>query len=741
MPNRFVMALTACALAVPAWGQAFEAAAFLPAGEAAAAGLARPGPGAPSVAQGAVIRVNLDELAAILDKAPRERAARLKDYGLPLRLVGPEGEDVECLVAESPVMEPPLAAKFPDLRMFIVQTADGRASGRLEVTPRGVTAMLRSADGVWMIDLWRPGDPTLAVSYNTRDLRVEAVEGAGAWACETVEGPHGSGVHVHEPWNVDLRGPGGSTGGEVVVRRTVRLALACTGEYGRHQCQLLGHEPNVADALAAVVTTVSRVNVVYEADMGVRFNLVADNDRLIHVDPATDPYPDTCDGLGGSDCSQPYLTVNTSVINQAIGSSRYDVGHLLTRVYGGVAFLSSVCGNSKGGGISGIPRGGDVDALAYLVAVHELGHQFGATHTFGGVRGRCANNATGSSAWEAGSGSSPMAYPGACPVGDAPPSDNVATFADPFFHLGSIEQMRTFISSRLCPVQEPTANHAPVVAAGGSWFIPPSTPFRLETQATDADGDTLIYSWEQFDPFGLRPLTGTGSHDTGAGALFRIFPPVASPARTFPRMADVLSGVATPGERLPTFPSAQRRFRVIVRDQSPGAGGAALSAPAMLTVAPNAAPFTVTQPPAAAGQPLPPGTATVRWTVGGTNLPPISCASVGIDLSSDGGQTFPVDLGTFPNTGEAEVRLPGGVTDGRVRISAVGNVFFAVSGPFATEYCRADINRSGEVTLEDLFAFLAAYFEHAGAGDFNGDEAVSVQDVFDFLVAYFAPCG
>jgi probable HAF family extracellular repeat protein len=54
--------------------------------------------------------------------------------------------------------------------------------------------------------------------------------------------------------------------------------------------------------------------------------------------------------------------------------------------------------------------------------------------------------------------------------------------------------------------------------------------------------------------------------------------------------------------------------------------------------------------------------------------------------------------------------------------------------------CPADFNDSGTVTVEDLFEFLAAYFESDSRADVNASGAVTVQDIFDYLLVYFAGC-
>lgn len=55
-------------------------------------------------------------------------------------------------------------------------------------------------------------------------------------------------------------------------------------------------------------------------------------------------------------------------------------------------------------------------------------------------------------------------------------------------------------------------------------------------------------------------------------------------------------------------------------------------------------------------------------------------------------------------------------------------------------FCRADFNRSGILSVQDIFDFLSAYFAGQRAADFNRSGALTVQDIFDFLSAYFMGC-
>ena len=700
----------------------------------------------PRPTAGGVFAVDFAALRRLFAGAPVGRLdAELNAYGMRVLLPGATGDMMECLVAESAVMEPGLAKKFPELRTYVVKSVDGRASGRVELAPRGMTAMLRTAEGVWMIDPWQSADAGHVVSYWLSDL-----PGGGDWTCHTTEGKHGDGAHVDDVDDGEAAPEGAPL--PTAIRRTVRIAMACTGEYGAHQSAIQGRAPNMADAMAAIVTVVARTNVVFEADLGVHFSLIANNDQLVFIDPATDPYSTSCDGVAGADCSGEYLSQNITTLSQRIGNANFEVGHLLTRVFGGVAYLSSVCTGNKAGGISGVPRGGDIDPLSALVVIHELGHQFGARHTFSGTRGRCGNNATLATAWEAGSGSSPMAYAGGCPVGDAPPSDNIVQLAEPFFHHGSVLEMQTFLAGAVCPVQTVTSNFLPfIISTSASAAIPPGTPFVLTASAGDPNGDSLTYSWEQFDSGVRRPLSGVGSLDTGFGSLFRIFRPVAVGQRTFPKMADVLSGVPTPGEQLPTAVTTGRRFRVLVRDNSPLTGGTVISPFVTLSIPTNASPFVVVSP--AAGARLRAGAATVTWSVGGTNLAPIACPTVTVRLSTDAGATFPTVLGTFANSGSALVTLPDASAAARVRIDSVGNIFFAVSRPFTLlPACLADVNGDRVVDGSDFIAFINSFsvgdpavdvladIAGTGAAGNQPDGAVDGSDFVAFINAFSAGC-
>lgn len=706
-------------------------------------------------AAGSVFRIDWPRLEAELTSAPLEdRAARASVVvALPL----PDGRGSLYGMVESPIMEPGLAARFPEFRTYRVEGIDDpSAVGRIDVTTHGLRAMIRTDAGTIFIDPYAAGSREYASVYYLHEF----VEGDAVWTCHTGE-VHGALPTPAAPGPHDpaFFQPGPQDRGNLPIR-TYRMAMACTGEYGAYQSQVLGHAPNVTDALGAIVTVVNRSNVTFEADLGVRFLLVSNNNLIAFFDPATDPYADpdpTCTSDPAADCSSPYLSANPAAINNAIGSTNYDVGHVLTRVRGGVASLRSVCSSTnKARGVSGIPRGGEDEPISALVVLHELGHQFGANHTFNGVLGRCNANINGATNWEPGGGSTLLAYPGACPVGGTigqGDTDNLVLFADPYFHSGSLIEMRSFLAgaSSQCSQSVATGNGAPVILSTSpdDRSIPPQTPFELTADVSD-DSPSLVYCWEQMDIGPAQTLVGPESADNGDSALFRSFPPTAGPTRTFPRWSDLLAGANYIGERMPTYVGVTRKFMVTVRDNQ----GASVTSGLIRVNLAASAPFAILEPAEGAivrtGMPF-----SIAWEVGATASAPISTATVSIDLSLDGDEVFETPLvAGAPNVGTyTGVLAPTAPTSqARVRVRADGNHYFAVSRPFdVSPPCDSIDFNIDEVfpDSEDLFAFLLVFGGGSCPGpsgcadiDFNNDGVEpDTQDLLDFLRVFGGgPC-
>ena len=576
-----------------------------------------------------VFQLDLDALAAVLDAAPLEAVEAERSAQPVMTLPMPDGAYERFRVQESPILSAALAAQHPELRTFVAQGVDDpTASARLDRTPAGFHAMVLSSRGTVFVDPVERGDTARYVSRRKSDA------GAATFSCGVVSAPSAFDASLAPP-------PSGAN------RRTYRTAITATGEY----TTFFG---GTAQAQAAITTTLNRVNGIYEREVAIRLNLTAFN---IYPNAGSDPFP-----TGGS-VNGALLDQNDADLDLNVGAANYDIGHIFSQGGGGgLAQLGCVCGGSKGrGGTSlGNPQG-DVFDVDYVA--HEMGHQFNGNHTFNGTTGSCGGgNRNGGTAYEPGSGSTIQAYAGICGA------ENVQPNSDAYFHSISFDEITSFRDAGgACGPQTATGNAPPAVSAGPDFTVPTGTPFILTASGSDPDGDPLTFAWEQMDLGDASPPPNNAN-----GPLFRSRAGTISPSRTFPRLADILSGAATPWEILPTV-NRTANFRATARDNRAGGGGVNYDA-MVLTFA--GAPFRVTAPNG--GETIGCGcTRDVTWDVGGGSVAP----TVNIRLSLDGGNTFPTVLAAAtPNDGSQAVVLPcTPSSSARIKVEAVGNIFFDVS--------------------------------------------------------------
>ncbi|MDX2283109.1 MAG: M12 family metallo-peptidase [Bacteroidia bacterium] len=592
------------------------------------------------------LSLDRSELERLLVQAPMERSGAAP---LLLELPLPDGSFAGYHVWESPVMQPGLAAAYPAIRTYLLAgvTQPG-AHGRMDLTPSGFHAILHTPGATIYIDPYHRQTDRHYISYYLSDFQTDKL-----WRSACGTGSSLTGPATYEPGALQVETLR-SSGAEL---RTYRLAVSVTAEY-------TSFHGGTANALAAIVTSVNRINSIYEAEVGIRLLLVDNTNLLIYTNAATDPF------TNGN--TPTMLNQNQQTVDAVIGQANYDIGHVFGTGDGGIAQLGSVCVNgskARGATASGAPVGDpfDVDYVA-----HEMGHQFGANHTFNSTTGGCDGNREPGSAYEPGSGSTIMAYAGLC----AP--NNLQSNSDPYFHTHSYDEIRNFIltgSGNSCAVSLPTGNLPPTVDAGPSgYYIPRSTPFQLTGTASDPDGDALTYSWEQLN---IGPATAANS-PAGTAPSFRSFAPSVSPVRVFPRLQNILANTNSNGEVLPAYARGMR-FRLTVRDNRPGGGGVAYDT-CFFRVTDQAGPFLVTNPNTQVTW-IASTYTQVAWDRANTHLPPVSCSHVNILLSSDGGLTYPDTLAwQVPNTGLANVLVPNiSTTQARVRVEASGNIFFDLS--------------------------------------------------------------
>jgi hypothetical protein len=586
------------------------------------------------------LRLDRAVMADLLKTAPLERTPEGEAKPLLLPFPLPNGKTIALRVVESPIMEPELAAKFPEIKTYAATSAeDPTLTARLDLTPHGFHAMVLSASVTVYLDPLIKGNANYYAGYYKTDFRKDE----SAWSCEVLRKPNPT---TATPKPLTMNG---------AALRTFRLACAATGEYTAF------HGGTVNAGMAAITTSINRVNAVYERDLAVRMNLVANNNLIVYTNPTGDPYTNN-NGLS-------MLSQNQTTLDSVIGDANYDIGHVFSTGGGGVAQLFALCQFFfKARGVTGSSAPiGDPFNIDYVA--HEIGHQFGADHSFNGSTSNCGSgNRNPATAYEPGSGSTIMAYAGICGA------ENLQPNSDDHFHVVSLEEITTFLSGTACGVTTNTGNHIPTVSAGASYTIPQQTPFTLTATGSDGNGDTLTYCWEQYDLGNPSPP----NTDDGARPIFRSFSPTTNPARTFPRLSDILNNTTTLGEALPTS-TRTLTFQVTARDNRAG-GGAFRTATVNLQSTASAGPFMVLSPNTLINWPAN-SPQVVSWDIANTNLPPVNCANVMITLSTDGGLTYPhVLAASTPNTGTANVTAPNLVTtQARVKVQAVGNIFFDVS--------------------------------------------------------------
>lgn len=438
--------------------------------------------------------------------------------------------------------------------------------------------------------------------------------------------------------------------------RILRTAIVVTGEYSSYFVNKfnLNSDNEVskkAAVLGGIVTSLNNLNTVFERDLGIRFELIDNNDELIFLDANTDPFT--------SDDANNLINTGNQQISNIIGLDNLDIGHVLSIGFNGLAEVSGLCSNRKAQAVSAgpIPEGTEFD---FTLLAHEFGHQLGANHTQNYSCNR--NNAT---AVEPGSGSTIMGYAGACES-----FVEIQSTSDEYFHLVSINQIKSHVQSVFCGIENiEIDNNLPVIEQLPNYTIPANTNFTLEANTTDADNDTLTYCWEQLD---TEEATAPPVSTSTGGPLFRSLEPTTNPVRHFPEEYDT----NTTWEVLPTV-TREMNFGLTVRD-----GNASGIATSTLTVdvVNTGEKFEITSPNG--GIFFQNSLEEVKWNVAGTNANGINTENVTIELSYDNGVTYPIILAeNTPNDGSENIIIPLGTASSTslIKVSPVDNIYYAIT--------------------------------------------------------------
>ncbi len=608
----------------------------------------------------------LDEpvFRGLIANAPYEKAVSVKNSSFFVTLPMADGTTQQFRLVEAPVMQPKLQAKYANIRSYLGVGVDNPgAVVRCTVSPLGFYASIRSAN-----------KPTVYINTINNDAHLYAVnernsndKSENVLNCTTDELTEETG----KPSN-QVTFEGNPNDGKM---RVYQLALCSTSKFS--SAQFNGSEVTTADSIVSVMSALNvylaRANLVYETDLGIRMVFVDNEDTLIYLNAATDPF--TPSNLN-SKCQE--------TCDDRIGDANYDIGHVLHKgaSNGNAGYIACVCKTgSKGSGFSTYSNPSLVDYLVIDYWTHEMGHQYGANHTF-----TYSNEGTLAQI-EPGSGSTIMGYAGITGGND------VQKHSDDYFSTASLAQISNYTKSFFarCSVTTISGNTAPVANAGEDHVIPASTPFVLSGFGTDVDAtDVLSYVWEQTD---VRETGSTSipKATNTTGPMFRSTLYSPNTSRSFPELASILTGAN--GSKWEVLPSVSREmnFRIVVRDNSP-VGGNTASDNVLISVTNTAGPFKITAPNTNVS--FPEGsTQTITWNVANTNVAPVNCTNVKISMSVDGGITFPYVLAaSTANDGSEDVTvplIPISTTAARIKIESVGNIFFDIN----------DVNFSVDGTL------------------------------------------
>jgi chitodextrinase len=549
-------------------------------------------------------------------------------------------------IIEAPIMHPDLAAKYPGIKSYAGQGVDDpSATIRFSVSEqRGFHGMILSGTrGLSYIDPY---------SKDGKSYRVYARKSiddmSKKFKCMTEEGAERTAKSNSSARATDDK-----------KLRKYRLAMSCTAEYGNIFAGSGTDAQKKGNILAQMNITMTRVNGIYERDLAITMELVANNDAIIYYGSAnSDPW------------ANEWNNKTQSTIDGIIGDANYDIGHNFNTTGGGNAgCLGCVCtSGSKGSGYTGRtdPTG---DAFDVDYVAHEMGHQFDGWHAMN----TCSRSGNGTTEIEPASGSTIMGYAGIC-------STNIQSNSDAYFNYANIIDIQDNVqvgASSGCAQIINLSNNPPTANAGNNYSIPKSTPFILRGQGSDPDGDAITYTWEQNDPE-QAPGNGSPASNWTSGPMFRSKEGTTSPDRYMPQISDVVAGNLTPTWEVIPSVARNMEFALTVRDNKAGGGQTADDLMSVTVV--NITPFTMSAPNTSVtwnvGQ-----TQTVSWNVGATNNSPVNCANVNILLSVDGGLTYPITLlSNTTNDGSANVTVPNNVSSScRVMVAAADNIFYDIS--------------------------------------------------------------
>ena len=263
------------------------------------------------------------------------------------------------------------------------------------------------------------------------------------------------------------------------VLRTYRLAMLIDYSFYKERCY------SDMNKVKEFMTKVEAgLNEVCGREIGCQFTLVNDPRLIITTkDKEIYDYPVVREALNRA----------TSDFNNLIGEKNYDAGIVFSKYRDnrGLAHLGEITGKLKGGCIAN---------HEFYIILHELGHLLGSAHTF------TIGGATASSHTEPDRGNSIMSYIND-PYGTyfSLPSiytiRNRTNLHDAYYSDKARTQLVGLPQDNI-PYGEVSTNRAPVIQRSTlkkEYKLPKNTYFQFNIEATDPDGDPLLYMAHQAD--------------------------------------------------------------------------------------------------------------------------------------------------------------------------------------------------------------------------------------------------
>ncbi|MGR3855605.1 reprolysin-like metallopeptidase [Chryseobacterium indologenes] len=600
-------------------------------------------------------RFDLQSLRNILkDAVETGKGAQAVIVSLPTA----EGKIEKFAVYSDPVMEKSMADRYQLGSYVGVGVDDPGKYVRFSTAPTEMQSMIIKDGKFQFIEPITADKQVYGVFYKTK--RTEADHG---FECTTEEKNFKDIKSLEAFGKKNLSNVGITNRPASTKFRTYRLALSTTGEYTKKFDPTGG----VTNTVTQMNATITRVNGVFQKDFAIKL-IIQDLPNIIYTDPATDPYTGNLN-----------LQLQQTLTAQ-VGNANYDMGHVFNAAggNGNAGSIGSTCVDpatatslAKGSAFTqNTNPTGDLFDIDYVA--HEMGHQLGGNHTFSHATEGSGVNV------EPGGGTTIMGYAGIT-------QDNVQANSDAYFHYSSINQILNSLDAKTtCGTSENiTNNTAPTIAALTAYTIPKGTPYYLDASATDAEGDAIKYTWEQYDSVNnLASISGDSGWGYNAqGSIARSFFGTASGRRYFPSLPLVMAGKLTNKATWETVSYIPRilHYAVTARDEN-ALRPMLVSSETTLTVG-NDGPFKfngITSSTTLYNN----ASNTITWDVANTNGAPYNASNVKIEYTTDlvNGSAWTELVASTPNTGSYTVQMPANLTGAiKLKISAIGNVFYAVS--------------------------------------------------------------